>query len=187
MLKKVRNAKGFTLIELMIVVAIVGVLAAIAIPNFLKYQAKSRTSEARTNLGGIFTSMVAFAAESTGNTYLGGDFFTATWQPAGQSIYTYRIGPGTFGCNAVNVPIAITDFTVACNLVNPVAQNVLARGTTGKPLPAGSPVNGAGCVTVANAAATFVATAVGEVDGDPDLDCWSMTQGRVLLHVNIDP
>lgn len=64
MFKKAKNKKGFTLIELMIVVAIVGILAAIAIPNFLNYQAKSQQTEAKTNLGSIFTNMVAYSAES---------------------------------------------------------------------------------------------------------------------------
>jgi len=64
MLKRAKNKKGFTLIELMIVVAIVGILAAIAIPNFLNYQAKSQQTEAKTNLGSIFTNMVAYSAES---------------------------------------------------------------------------------------------------------------------------
>src|SRR5688500_9119665 len=41
------RSKGFTLIELMVVVAIIGVLAAVAIPAFMKYLAKSKTSEAR--------------------------------------------------------------------------------------------------------------------------------------------
>ena len=44
---------GFTLIELMIVISIISILAAIAIPNFLKYQLKSKTAEAKTNLGSI--------------------------------------------------------------------------------------------------------------------------------------
>lgn len=66
MKKIVQNAKGFTLIELMIVVAIIGILAAIAIPNFLRYQLKSKTAEARTNIGAIKTSQEAFRAEWDG-------------------------------------------------------------------------------------------------------------------------
>jgi type IV pilus assembly protein PilA len=63
MLKQLKGQKGFTLIELMIVVAIIGILAAIAIPNFLQYQMKSRQSEAKTNLQAIKTSEVSFQSE----------------------------------------------------------------------------------------------------------------------------
>jgi type IV pilus assembly protein PilA len=63
MFKQLKGQKGFTLIELMIVVAIIGILAAIAIPNFLQYQMKSRQSEAKTNLQAIRTSEISFQAE----------------------------------------------------------------------------------------------------------------------------
>jgi type IV pilus assembly protein PilA len=46
----------------MIVVAIIGILAAIAIPNFIRYQLRSKTSEAKTNLGGIKTNQESFKA-----------------------------------------------------------------------------------------------------------------------------
>ena len=69
MTKLIRNnQKGFTLIELMIVVAIIGILAAIAIPNFRNYQMKAKTAEAKTNLGALKTSQEAYAAEN--GTYL---------------------------------------------------------------------------------------------------------------------
>jgi len=58
-----KRSKGFTLIELMIVVAIIAILAAIAIPQYKKFQLKSKTAEAKTNIGAIVTAEEAFASE----------------------------------------------------------------------------------------------------------------------------
>ena len=74
MLMKLRNRKGFTLVELMIVVAIIGILAAIAIPNFLNFRLKAKTSEAKSNLGAIRGTQVAYVAEW--NFYVGNQVYT---------------------------------------------------------------------------------------------------------------
>jgi prepilin-type N-terminal cleavage/methylation domain-containing protein len=55
-----RKFRGFTLIELMIVVAIIGVLSAIAIPSFIKYTRRSKTSEALMNLRKMYDGAVAY-------------------------------------------------------------------------------------------------------------------------------
>ena len=58
-----RIGRGFTLIELMIVVAIIGILAAIAIPNFVKFQCRSKQSEAKTNLKALYVAEEAYRGE----------------------------------------------------------------------------------------------------------------------------
>lgn len=63
-----RNNAGFTLVELMVVVAIIGILATLAVPQYKKFQAKSRQSEARLSLGGAYTIEQSFAAENSSYT-----------------------------------------------------------------------------------------------------------------------
>ncbi len=79
-----KRREGFTLIELMIVVAIIGILAAIAIPNFLKFQLRSKTGEAKANLAAIRTAEEGYFSEYS--TYV-----VAPQNPAGAPINLKRV------------------------------------------------------------------------------------------------
>lgn len=92
MVKKM-GQKGFTLVELMIVVAIIGILSAVAVPNFKKYQAKSKSSEAKIQLAAAYTAQQSFYGDfgmyATCLNYMG-------YNPSGEKdARYYSIGFGT--------------------------------------------------------------------------------------------
>jgi type IV pilus assembly protein PilA len=89
MKKMLKNKKGFTLIELMIVVAIIGILAAIAIPNFMSYQCKAKQAEAKSILGNMRVLQEAYFAEYS--TYASTTALLGFRTPKGDPIYTYSI------------------------------------------------------------------------------------------------
>lgn len=98
---------GFTLIELMIVVAIIAFLSVIAVPNYFKFLAKSRRSEAYMNLGSIYTAQKAYWAENGTYTDKLSGSGSLGWEPQGYSgggknekfYYTYGFGSGAEGQN----------------------------------------------------------------------------------------
>jgi len=106
--RKAKRREGFSLVELMVVVAIIAILAAIAVPQYKKYQLKAKTSEARMNIGAIRTAEEAYAAEE--EKYVGcapdpsnipgpaahdfnysGGFKTISFKPSGKVYYSYAV------------------------------------------------------------------------------------------------
>lgn len=64
----VNRPRGFSLTEIMVVVSVIALLAALAIPNYMRFQARSKRSEARTNLKAMFQAQGAYYAERDGYT-----------------------------------------------------------------------------------------------------------------------
>jgi type IV pilus assembly protein PilA len=87
--RTLRSQSGFSLIELMIVVAIIGILATIAVPNFNKFQGKAKQSEAKGNLAAMFSAQKAFFAEWS--TYYG-VFADVGYVPEGKINYFLSFG-----------------------------------------------------------------------------------------------
>jgi type IV pilus assembly protein PilA len=131
-----RSQRGFTLIELMITAGLIGVLCAIAIPNFVAYQARSRRSEAYANLASLARAEKAYLAErnefldvfDSGELTLpdpalyGGLgaqtmpwdnqasnlFNEVGWNPEGQVYYTYEVNTGKYAACGCNLCFTAT-------------------------------------------------------------------------------
>ncbi len=109
-----RKLPGFTLIELMIVVAIIGILAAIAIPNFLRFQCRAKQGEAKTTLSAIHVGEESYRTANDGDVWgAEGAFGTSgvVLNPPAQRRYRFSVAatPTSYTASAAGVNMMLDD------------------------------------------------------------------------------
>ena len=188
---KIKNQKGFTLVELMVVVAIIGILSAVAIPQFQTYQAKSRTSEAKLALAAIYSAEVAFQGETDNFATC---LFHMGYKPSnyadntgasrtnGQEQRYYTVGFAQQAGGAANNNIVPALNTICNHNYNHYAGTKGGVGTAAGRGMAQIP-------SVAPAGAAFTAGAVGYVKNDVqdanNDDMWTINQNKLLSHTQV--
>jgi type IV pilus assembly protein PilA len=167
--------KGFTLVELMIVVAIIGILAAIAIPNFIKFQAKAKQSEAKTNLKGLFQAQKSYYAER--DTYTS-DFQSVGFIPERGNRYAYQLlgtatyqarGAATLGAQTNPQGIEVDTYKYTGMTAQPGFSSTQITAVSDG---AANTVTCPGVLTGSNGA--FCGMATGTVDNDIEYDSWAV-------------
>ncbi len=180
------SQKGFSLVELMVVVAIIGVLASIAVPQVNKFIAKARQSEAKTNLASYYTAQKAFQSEYG---VYDSRFVAIGYAPEGE--LRYNVGLGALGAiatasNGYNVTPAPSSTEISANtycgpaggaIINNCRMLLGAGGAAVQPLTGTSLTNGAGTSAfVAQAAAIITNTAIA--------DRWTINHQKQVLNTS---